>query len=142
MSRDQFVVLSKKKFRAECDLVYFPQPAESFVSTRQHSFFRSDEFYATRFEFFHVLLRSGMRPHFSVHGRRDENRRPCCQGDGRERMTCQTLSELGDHVRSRGRDQQKIRAVRKLNVPWSPALLFIEKARHYWIFRKRLQCER
>ena len=129
MSRDQFVVPGKKKFRAERDLVHFPQPAESFVSARQHSFFRPDEFYAARFEFFHVLLRRGMRPHFSVHRRRDQNRRAGGERDGRERMTRQTVRELGDYVRSCGRDQQQIRAVRKINVARSPAFLFVEEAR-------------
>src|ERR1044072_899852 len=84
MSRDQFVVLSQKKFRAKRDLVHFPQPAEPFVPAREHSFFRSDEFYSARFEFFHILLGRGMRPHFSVHRRRDQNRRSRGGGGGGE----------------------------------------------------------
>jgi hypothetical protein len=116
MSRDQFVVLAKKKFRAERDLVHFPQTAESFVSAREHPFFRPEEFYAARFEFFHVLLRRGMRPHFSVHRRRDQNRRAGGERYGRERMTGETMCELGDYVRSCGPDQQQVRAIGKLNV--------------------------
>src|SRR5262245_37654533 len=142
MSRDQFVVPSKKKFRAERDLVYLPQPAESFVPAREHSFFRSDEFYSASFEFFHVLLRRGMRPHFSIHCRRDQNRRAGGERYGRERMTCQTVREFSDHVCRCRRDQQQVRAVGKLNVTRSPALFFVEETRHHWIFRQRLQCER
>src|SRR5207253_3837080 len=121
MSRDEFVVPGKKKFRAERDLVHFPQTAESFVSAREHSFFRPDEFYAVRFEFLNVLLRGGMPPHFSVHRRRHQNRRACGERDGRKRMTRQTMRELSDYVRSCGRDQQQVRSVRKLNVARSPA---------------------
>src|SRR5437016_118181 len=121
MSRDQFIVSGKKKFRAERDLVHFPQTAETFVPAGQHSFFRSDELYAARFEFFHVLLRRGMRPHFSVHRRRDQNRRAGGERDGRERMTRETVRELGRYMRSSWRDQQQVRAVRKVNVARSPA---------------------
>src|SRR6266516_3144420 len=142
MSRDQFVVAGKKKFRAERGLVHFPQPAESFVPAREHSFFRPDEFYVARFEFFHVLLRRGMRPHFSVHRRRDQNRRAGGERDGRERMTRQTMCELGDYVRSSWRDQHQVPAVRKLNVARSPAFFFVEETRHHRIFRQRLQRER
>src|SRR5947208_8169861 len=99
MSRDQFVVPRKKKFRTEFDLVHLPQPAESFVPARQHSFFRPDEFYAALFEFFHVLLRRWMRPHFTVHSWRDQNRRPCRERDSGERMICQTVCELCDYMR-------------------------------------------
>src|SRR4029077_9826440 len=105
MSRDQFVVAGKKKSRTERDLVHFPQTAESFVSARQHSFFRPDEFYLARFEFFHVLLRRGMRPHFSVLRRRVENRRAGGERGGGELMTRLTIRELGDYVRSSWRDQ-------------------------------------
>ena len=142
MSRDQFIVPGKKKFRAERDLVYFPQPAESFVSARQHSFFRPDEFYAARFEFFYVLLRCWMRPHFSVNRRRNQNRCAGGERDGRERMTGEAVRELGDYVRSCRRDQQQVRVVRKINVSRSPAFFFVEEACRHWIFRKRLKCER
>src|SRR5205814_822249 len=138
MSRDQFVVPGKEKFRPERDLVHFPQPAESFVSARQHPFFRPDEFCAARFELFHVLLSRRMRPHSSVHRRRDQNRRAGGERDGRKRMTRQTVRDLGDYVRSSWRDEQQVRAVRQLNVPRSPAFFFVEEARYYWIFRQRL----
>src|SRR6476620_7203169 len=105
MSRDQFVVAGKKKFGAERDLVHLPQTAETFVSARQHSFFRPDEFYAARFEFFHVLLRRGMHPHFSVHRRSDQNRRASGERNGRQRMTRQTVRDLGDYMRRSWRDQ-------------------------------------
>src|SRR5215471_1136243 len=142
MSRDQFVVPGEKEFCAERDLVHFPQTSQSFVPAREHSFFRSDEFYAAGFEFFHVLLRCGMGPHFSVHRRRDQNRRTGGECDGPEWMTGKTVREFSDDVCSCGRDQQQVRAVRKINVPWSPALFFVEEARHHWIFRQRLQRER
>src|SRR3954447_3043775 len=116
MSRDQFVVPRKKKFRTKRDLVYFPQATEPFISARQHSFFWPDEFDSARLEFFHVLLRRRMRPHFSIHRRRNQNRRACGERDGRERMTRQTLRDLGDYVRSSWCDQQQIRAVRQLYV--------------------------
>jgi hypothetical protein len=80
-----------------------------------------------------------MRPHFSVHRRRDQNRRTGGERDGRERMTGQTVRELGDYVRSCRRDQQQVRAVCKLNVARSPAFFFVEEARHHWILRKGLQ---
>ncbi len=142
MSRDQFVVPGKKKFRAERDLVHFPQPAESFVPARQHSFFRPDEFYAARLELFHALLRRGMRPHFSVHRRRDQNRRSGGERDRRQRMTGETARELCEYVRSCRCDEQQVRAVGQLNVPRSPAFLFVKEARHHRIFRQRLQRER
>src|SRR5215211_6457216 len=142
MSRDQFVVSGKKKFRAERDLVHFPQPAESFVPARQHSFFRSDEFCAARLEFFHTLLRRGMRPHFSVHRRRNQNGRTGGERDRRQRMTGQTTRELCEYVRSCRCDEQQVRTVGQLNVPGSPAFLFVEETRHHRIFRQRLQRER
>ena len=59
-----------------------------------------------------------------------------------ERMTRQTVRELGDHVRSCRRDQQQVRAVRKINVARSPTFFFIEEANGHRIFRQRLQRER
>jgi hypothetical protein len=108
MSRDQFVMSGKKKFRPERDFVHFPQTPESFVAARQHSFFRPDEFYAARFKFFHVLLRRGMRPHFSVHRRGHEDRRARGERDRGEGMTRQTVREFADYVRSCRRDQQQV----------------------------------
>src|ERR1700758_3330098 len=96
---------AKKKFSAERDVVYFPKPAESFVTAREHSFFRAKEFDAARFQFFDVLLRGLMLPHFSIHGWRDQNRRTRGQRDRCKRMTSQTVREFGDDVCGCWRDQ-------------------------------------
>src|ERR1041384_3357138 len=106
MSRDQCVVPSQKKFRAKRDLVHFPQPAEPFVPAREHSFFRSDEFYSARFEFFHVLLGRRMPPHFSVHRRRNQNRRSSGERDGSERVAGEAVCKFGDYVRRCWRGRQ------------------------------------
>ena len=119
----------KKKFRAERDLVHFPQTAETFVSARQHSFFRPNEFDAARFEFFHVLDRCGVSPHFSVHRRRHQNRRARGKRDCREGMTGKTVRELRNYVRSCGRDQQQVGAIRKLDVTRPPAFFFVTRPR-------------
>lgn len=80
-----------------------------------------------------------MLPHFSVHGRRKENRRARGERDRRKRVTGQAVRQFGDNVRCGGRDQQQVRAIRKIDVTGSPAFLLVVEARRHRIFGKRLQ---
>ena len=83
-----------------------------------------------------------MLPHFSVHGRREQNRRARRQRDGGQRMTRQAVRQFGDDVRRGRRDQEKIRAVGQLDVARPPVFLFVEEAGRDRIFGKRLQRQR
>src|SRR5215213_8001299 len=85
-SRDQIILTAQKELRAESNLIHLPQTAHAFVTTGEHSFFRSDEMDAARCELRDVFLSGGMFPHLSVHGRRDENRSACRERDRCERM--------------------------------------------------------
>ena len=60
-----------------------------------------------------------MLPHFSIHGRRKQNRRVRGERDRRQRVISQTVREFSDDVRSSGRDQEQVRAVREINVTGS-----------------------
>jgi len=79
-----------------------------------------------------------MLPHFSVHGRREQNRRTRGERDGRKRVTGQTVRQLGDDVRGRGRNEEKVRAVGEIDVTGSPVFFLIVEARRHRIFRERL----
>ena len=94
------------------------------------------------FNFVDVFLRRGMLPHFSIHGRRDQNRRARGERDRGERMTGETVREFGDHVRGRGRDQQKIRAIGELDVTRPPVFFFVVETGRDRILRERLQRQR
>ena len=57
-------------------------------------------------------------------------------------MTRQTVRKLGDDVRGGGRDQEQVRAIRKVDVTGSPIFFFIVEAGRHRIFGKRLQRQR
>ena len=72
---------------------------------------------------------AGVFPHFSVHGRREQNRRAGRERDCGQRMTGQAVRQLRDDVRRRGRDHEQIGAIRQRDVPGMPALLFHRRSR-------------
>src|ERR1700730_15628385 len=83
-----------------------------------------------------------MLPHFSMHGGREQNRRACSEGDGRQWVTGQTVREFGDDVRGGGGNQEQVRTIGEIDVTGSPAFFFVIEARHHRIFGKRLQRQR
>jgi len=135
-------VAAKKKFGPERDVIYVPKPAKAFITAREHSFVRPNKFDTPRFEFFDVFLRGVMLPHFSIHGRRDQNGRARGERDRRQRMTRQTVCKFGDDVRGGWRDQDQVCAIREINVARPPVFFLIVEGGRHRIFGKRLQRER
>ena len=83
-----------------------------------------------------------MRPHFSIHSGREQDRRARGERDGRERMTGETVRELGDDLRGGWRDEKEVCAIGELDVTGAPIFLFVIEAGRDRIFGKRLQGER
>src|SRR5205085_4535621 len=83
-----------------------------------------------------------MFPHLSVHGRRDQNLRASGERDRGERMSGESVREFRNYVRRCRSDQQKVRAIREIDVSRPPAFFLVEETGGHRIFRKRLKRER
>jgi hypothetical protein len=57
--------------RSRNDLIDWPEPANSFISTGEHTFFRADKIGSALSENLDVRNGSRMQPHLAVHRRRD-----------------------------------------------------------------------
>ena len=65
-----------------------------------------------------------MLPHFSVHGRREQNRRARRERDRGQRMTGESVRQLRDDVRRRGSDEEKIWRDRRARYARDASFLF------------------
>ena len=64
----------------------------------------------------HVVLRSGVMPHLSVHGRGHNNRARRDQYGGREQIVCSACSQARDKIRGGGRNDHSIRMLSYVDV--------------------------
>src|SRR5205814_645277 len=94
---------------------------------------------SSRFQRLDVFDRGGMRPHFSVHRRRDQNRRAGGERNRGQWMVCQPVGELSEDVGGGRRDQKEIRTISQFDMSGPPAFFFVEEARHHRVLGKRLQ---
>src|SRR5262249_43360731 len=103
-----------------------PQTAKALVSARQETFFWPNEFGAARFERGGVLLCGGMKPHFAIHGRSDEE--PGfgiqCQGNATQRIIGDAERKPGHSVGGCGRYAEEGGFIREVGMSRVPALLF------------------
>jgi hypothetical protein len=124
------------------DLVYRPQPTDALITAGQHALFWADEIGTTVAKDGDIVLGGGMKPHFTIHGRRYQNRRSGCKCDCGERVVRQSECKLSDNVGRCRCDQQQVRSIRQVDMTGMPVRRFSKEISGYRIARKCLQRER
>jgi len=127
--------------RAFDDLINAPQTSETFIPAREQARFGADEFDAARLEQRDVVLRRRVLPHLSIHRRRDEQRRQCCECDLANRIAREADCEFRDNICGRRRDEEEIRAICEVDVSRIPVSRAFEYVDDDWISRERLEGE-
>src|ERR1700730_490941 len=124
------------------NLIYRPQSTDALITAGQHALFWTDKIDTTAAKNRDIVLGGGMKPHFTIHGRRYQNRRSGRECDRGERVVRQPERKLSDNVRRCRCDQQQVRSIRQVDMTGMPVRRFSKEIGGYWIARKCLQCER
>src|SRR5690625_2160146 len=105
---------------ARNNLLDRPKTPLSFITAREHSFFRPTKKMSAFAQRLEIRLRRRMTEHLSIHRRRDQNRSPTGEIKRGQFIIGQPIRKLCQQIRRRRRYQQKIGLIGEFDVPGLP----------------------
>ena len=87
-----------------------------------------------------VALSRGIFPHLPVHRRRNQQRAVARETQSREQVIGKTMRELGNKIRTCGRDQNRIRITREVDMRHAIGSGLVPKLGQHWLTGQCLQC--